>query len=175
MSQHKNKLEMHGTQSAVYNNQSNLLSTTTDTTPMSHPPSSKTYSCKICNKKFDVQSKLRFHHMKKHNMKIETEYNKTNFVDDIMVPSKQHAMETDLRKNAENSPTSNERHQKKRDKMKDQQEIERISQKNVEKSGNVVPKSAKKGVVVELNASKPSIELQNQDDENLIDKVYGHL
>ena len=31
------------------------------------PSSSKIYSCEVCLKKFDVQSKLRFHHIKKHN------------------------------------------------------------------------------------------------------------
>lgn len=174
MSQHKNRLEIHETQSAVYNNQSNLLSTTTDTTPMSHPPSSKTYSCNICNKKFDVQSKLRFHHMKKHNMKNETEYDKSNYVDDDKITSRQHGRETDL-SNAHSSPKCNERHQKKRDKMKDQQEIERTSQEKVEKPCNVGPKTAKKGVIVELNESKPSIELEHQGDEQVKDKVYATI
>ena len=31
------------------------------------PPLSKVYSCEVCLKKFDVQSKLRFHNIKKHN------------------------------------------------------------------------------------------------------------
>ena len=168
MSKHKNRLDIHETQSEVYNNQSNVLSTkTTDTTQMSHPPSSKTYSCNICNKKFAVQSKLRFHHLKKHNRKIVAESNKHNLIDDEKIHCKKNTTETDLSIEC-SSPKSKERHENRRDNMNDQKENVRKSEVYVEKTCNVEPKPAKKDLIVELNVSNPSLELQHQDDKHLI-------
>ena len=44
---------------------------------MSHP-NIKPFTCDICSKRFDVQSKLRFHKYKKHNKKTPCEEDKSN-------------------------------------------------------------------------------------------------
>jgi hypothetical protein len=48
---------------------------------MSHP-NIKPFTCDICSKRFDVQSKLRFHQYKKHNKTATCEEDKSNHADE---------------------------------------------------------------------------------------------
>ena len=173
ISHSKSIVEMHETKSAFNNNQSNVLSSKSDTIHMSHPTSSKSFSCNKCNKKFDVPSKLRFHRLKKHNKRVDEENGIKNFTEGDKVPSKEKKIRLDF-DTEESFPKDKERHQKKIDKMKDQEESPKISEGSVGITCNDKPKLTDEGNMEEHTSAKPSTELQEEHKENLNDKFNEH-
>lgn len=132
------------------------------------PSLSKIYSCRVCLKRFDVQSKLKFHRIKKHNNSDKSPKKHANSID------KDSKQEQSKQKDIENN-SHKELHEDeiKDPKMKDKEETNENFNTNATKTCDEQPKMKETDVITEkitdLEANKNETIVKDQsvvDDHN---------